>query len=412
MPNSEPRTTPISPRLRFPEFRSPWQSKKLGKIASFSKGSGISKDDINTVGTTEAIRYGELYTVYREVICEIKSRTGIEPGRLVLSKNNDVIIPASGETCVDIATASCVKKDGIAIGGDINIVRTKNDGVFIAYYLNNAKKMEIARLAQGVSVVHLYGSELKRLRLNLPVIQEQEKIARILMAIDEKCFILSKRVDFLKRYKNGLLQALLAQKLRFRDDEGKVFPDWRRKTLGDLAAKIKTKNRDGANKEVLTNSAIRGIVRQRDYFDKDIADKSNLTNYYVVSCDDFVYNPRVSISAPVGPIRRNHLSAGVMSPLYSVFRLTRGDPDFFEGYFQTTLWHDYMKGVANSGARHDRMNITTSDLYMLPLPFPPPEEQKKIADLLIALDDKIKLEESKLEQAKRFKKALLQQMFV
>jgi type I restriction enzyme S subunit len=128
----------------------------LGEIASFSKGKGISKADIIEDGATECIRYGELYTTYGETIDEVKSRTNIDVDDLVLSEANDVIIPASGETQIDIATASCVLREGIALGGDLNIIKTKNNGVFLSYYLNYKKKQEIASLAQGISVVHLY----------------------------------------------------------------------------------------------------------------------------------------------------------------------------------------------------------------------------------------------------------------
>src|SRR5688572_7194473 len=120
----------VTPDLRFPEFEGEWESEKLGDFAQFSKGKGISKADINPEGETECIRYGELYTEYSEVIDLVKSRTSVEPKDLVFSEANDVIIPASGETQIDIATASCVKRAGIALGGDLNIIRAKFNGEF------------------------------------------------------------------------------------------------------------------------------------------------------------------------------------------------------------------------------------------------------------------------------------------
>jgi type I restriction enzyme S subunit len=165
------------PALRFPEFKGEWEKHNLGEIASFSKGKGISKADIVENGATECIRYGELYTTYGETIDDVKSRTNIDVNDLVLSESNDVIIPASGETQIDIATASCVLRGGIALGGDLNIIKTQNNGVFLSYYLNYKKKQEIASLAQGVSVVHLYSSQLSLLELNLPLRAEQDKIA-------------------------------------------------------------------------------------------------------------------------------------------------------------------------------------------------------------------------------------------
>ncbi|HIC8757263.1 TPA: restriction endonuclease subunit S, partial [Elizabethkingia anophelis] len=166
--------------MRFPGFEGEWQTKKLGETATFSKGKGISKSDIAENGLTECIRYGELYTYYGEVINDIKSKTNVDTSNLVFSEVNDVIIPASGETTIDIATASCVLKSGIALGGDLNIIKTENNGVFLSYYLNNKKKMEIANLAQGISVVHLYSSQLATLTLSFPKLEEQNRISTFL----------------------------------------------------------------------------------------------------------------------------------------------------------------------------------------------------------------------------------------
>jgi type I restriction enzyme, S subunit len=180
----------------------------LGKIAAFSKGKGISKSDITENGEFECIRYGELYTYYDEVIDTIKSRTNSKFENLVFSEANDVIIPASGETQIDIAKASCVIKTGVALGSDLNIIKTKNNGIFLSYYLNNKKKKDIANLAQGISVVHLYSSQLALLNIDLPCIEEQTKIANFLMVIDEKInHCQSERVNT-EVWKKGLLQQM------------------------------------------------------------------------------------------------------------------------------------------------------------------------------------------------------------
>ena len=142
-----------APKLRFKEFTDDWTFQKLEDTTSFLKGKGVSKDDIADEGKTECIRYGELYTTYGELIKDVKSKTNLDIGNLLLSKINDVIIPSSGETNTDIATASCVQKADVALGGDLTILRTKNNGVFLSYYLNSSKRYDIAKLAQGNSVV-------------------------------------------------------------------------------------------------------------------------------------------------------------------------------------------------------------------------------------------------------------------
>jgi len=185
-----------------------WEKKRLGEVASFSKGKGVSKDDISEGGETECIRYGELYTHYNELISDVRSKTNVDVSELVLSEENDVIIPASGETQIDIATASCIQRKGIAIGGDLNIIRTPNNGVFLAYYLNNKLKHDIAKLAQGVSVIHLYPTHLKTLKLSLPHPDEQNKIAQCLVSLEAKIEQVGVLRDQTKDFKKGLLQQM------------------------------------------------------------------------------------------------------------------------------------------------------------------------------------------------------------
>lgn len=198
------------PKLRFAEFRDAgeWEEMELERVATFLKGKGISKSDITQNGALPCIRYGELYTHYNETINSVISYTDIPLNDLILSQANDVIIPASGETKEDIATASCVIKSGIALGGDLNIIRTKMNGVFLSYYLNNAKKKDISQIAQGISVVHLYSSQLKKLKINIPELKEQQKIAYCLSSIDELITLQSQKIGTLKAHKKGLMQQL------------------------------------------------------------------------------------------------------------------------------------------------------------------------------------------------------------
>jgi len=202
----------------------------------------------------------------------------------------------------------------------------------------------------------------------------------------------------LQQYKNWVSQKIFTQEIRFKDDNGKDFPKWEKKKLGEIAEKKNIKNKENLIKNVFTNSATLGIVNQRDFFDKDIANQNNLFSYYIVEKDDFIYNPRISISAPVGPISRNHIGTGVMSPLYTVFKINDGVLDFFEKYFLTTHWYLYMRSIANYGARSDRMSITLSDFFKMPLPFPNYMEQGKIAQLLKLVDNKINYTQMQIEK--------------
>ena len=193
------------PHLRFPEFTEEWKETKLGKIAEITKGSGISKDRLSEYGSP-CILYGELYTKYKsEIINEVYSRTELDSSLLVKSKANDVIIPCSGETAIDISTARCVPFNNILLGGDLNIIRLKNnDGGFFAYQLNGTRKKDIARVAQGVSVVHLYGENLKHIRVYHPAIEEQKKITRLLSLIDKRIATQNKIIDKLQSLIKGI----------------------------------------------------------------------------------------------------------------------------------------------------------------------------------------------------------------
>ncbi|TCB64865.1 restriction endonuclease subunit S [Acinetobacter sp. ANC 4216] len=185
-----------------------WERTTLGEKGTFLKGKGISKADIIESGILPCIRYGELYTYYGEIISNIISATNLDRDTLVLSKANDVLIPASGETQIDIATASCVLDDDIALSGDLNIYRTKENGIFLSYMIRSSLKMQIAQLAQGNSVVHLYSSQLKGVQLSLPCLEEQTKIANFLSSIDQKIEVVAQQIEQAKTWKKGLLQQM------------------------------------------------------------------------------------------------------------------------------------------------------------------------------------------------------------
>lgn len=196
-------------------------------------------------------------------------------------------------------------------------------------------------------------------------------------------------------------------KLRFPEFQG----SWEVKRLGDIAIRVTNRNKNNQPLPVLTNSASGGIVSQQDYFDREIVTKDNLTNYSIVDVNDFVYNPRISTVAPVGSISRNNLCLGIMSPLYTVFRFTEGCLDFFEQYFKTGCWHQYLKDKANFGARFDRMNITNEDFLNMPIPFPSLDEQQRIAQSMLELDSLIKANSKKIELLKAYKTGLMQRIF-
>ncbi|MED2787610.1 restriction endonuclease subunit S [Bacillus thuringiensis] len=188
--------------------------------------------------------------------------------------------------------------------------------------------------------------------------------------------------------------------------------DWEQRKLGGISEKVTEKNKNNIYSETLTNSAEFGIIKQRDFFDKDISNEKNLGGYYVVRPDDFVYNPRISNLAPVGPIKRNKLGiTGVMSPLYYVFSTYDVDKTYLEKYFSSNSWHIFMKLNGDSGARSDRFAIKDSLFCDMPIPIPSIEEQIKIGNFFEQLDDTIALHQQELTTLKQTKKGFLQKMF-
>lgn len=194
---------------------------------------------------------------------------------------------------------------------------------------------------------------------------------------------------------------------------GIIPKDWDVVRLGDKCSKVNSKNTLDEIKLVFSNSAREGIIIQKDYFKKSIANKANLKGYYLVEKDSFVYNPRISKNAPVGPLHVNHnKDVGLVSPLYTVFKLNSNSMSnyFLEYFFKTEIWHGYMRDIANYGARHDRMSIGVNDFFKMPIPLPPISEQVKIAEVLGTVDSKIMAIEQEINETQTLKKGLMQQL--
>ncbi|BAQ98345.1 restriction endonuclease subunit S [Bifidobacterium bifidum] len=188
---------------------------------------------------------------------------------------------------------------------------------------------------------------------------------------------------------------------------------WEQRKLGEFSKKNTIKNANGALSETFTNSAEQGVISQLDYFDHDITNDANISGYYVVQPDDFVYNPRISATAPCGPINRNRLNrAGVMSPLYTVFSVDASmDKTYLEHYFKTSRWHDFMFLEGNTGARSDRFSISDATFFEMPIWCPEISEQMAIAKQLETTDTLITLHQRKYDKLVILKKSMLEKMF-
>lgn len=202
---------------------------------------------------------------------------------------------------------------------------------------------------------------------------------------------------------------MMEPKIRFKGFEG----EWKEEPLKTFFTKVTKKNTKMQYSAVLTNSAEHGIIDQRDYFDFDVANSNNIDGYFIVEPNDFVYNPRVSVTAPVGPINRNRLGyVGVMSPLYLVFKIDGINKDFLCHYYKTNKWHQFMRLSGNCGARFDRLSISDEQFVTMPIPHPSNiKEQQVICNHLDNLDSQISACTSRLASLKQMKAASLQAMF-
>lgn len=404
------------PKLRFKEFDGEWDLKSLGDCFNLFSGyafpsnasvdNGIKWLKIADVGIQEmtpnnlSFLPNDFKVKFPQFIV-LKNDYVIALTRPILNKN--LKIAKVGEFYHGALLNQRVAK----------IVSEHNNLDFIYSLLQKSKTVkELENSIAGTDPPNLSLNDVKEIVLGIPAVEEQTKIASFLLAIDKKISQLKQKHELLSQYKQGMMQKLFSQQIRFKADDGSEFGDWQEKLLNQIASKQMKKNKDNALYEVLTNSATQGIIKQSDYFEREIVTESNLNGYFIVDLDDFVYNPRISMHAPVGPIKRNRQCLGVMSPLYTVFTINEGNLLFIEYFFESNFWHDYIKGVANSGARHDRMNITNKDFFDMTVLYPCLEEQTKIANFLSAIDQKIKVVAQQIEQANQWKKGLLQQMFV
>lgn len=401
----------VVPTLRFAEFSRVWQKNKV---------SSILERHVDPVELDSDKEYQEIgIRSHGKGLFHKQPVKGKSIGnkRVFWIKENAFIlnIVFAWEQAIAITTE---KENGLIASHRFPMYLPKNNQVdvyFLKYFFLRKRGKLILEIASpgGAGRNKTLGqSAFAKSKIHLPTLPEQQKIASFLSAVDDRIRQLTRKKELLERYKKGVMQQLFSQQIRFKRDDGGEYVGWEEVPLGKITGRITNKNKDTKYETVLTNSASEGIVNQSDYFDKDIANKKNLAGYYVVSVGDFVYNPRISNNAPFGPIKKNKLVKGLMSPLYSIFRFNSKNTTFFEYYFDSGFWHKYMYSISNFGARHDRMNISLHDFYKMPIPVPNESEQNKIASFLSAINQQIVQLDQQLEKTKAFKKGLLQQMFV
>ena len=391
------------PNLRFKEFQGEWEERKLGEIAVITKGVGISKEQLSETGHL-CILYGELYTKYKsEIIQKILSHTNIDSAKLVKSKANDVIIPSSGETAIDIATARCVLFSDILLGGDINIIRLKNDnGSFLSYQLNGVRKYDIAKIAQGISVVHLYGENLKKLKITICSNEEQNKIAVFLSLIDER---ISTQIKIIEKYESLIkgINNFIFEKLKTE----KTIPFYQLYDKAGEGGTPDTKISDYYKNGEIPFIKIDDLKGKYLENNQSFISETGLKNSsaWLVPANSIIY----SNGATIGSISINKYTVATKQGILGIV-LKVGISLEYMYYFMISQY--FKREICKVTTQGTMKTAYLKDINKIKCFLPDYETQINVVRILNVLSLKIEIEKQFLNNLEKQKQYLLQQMFI
>ncbi|MDT2845600.1 restriction endonuclease subunit S [Enterococcus thailandicus] len=398
------------PELRFEGFDGDWEQRKLGNLATFSKGNGYTKNELQESGDP-IILYGRLYTKYETVINNVDTFV-IKKEKSVISEGNEVIVPASGESAKDISRASVIDTAGLILGGDLNIIRPNENinPVFLALTISNgSQQREMSKRAQGKSVVHLHNSDLKEVNLLYPSLKEQKQIGLFFKQLDTTTALHQQKLDQLKRLKQGFLQILFgnkeqAPKVRFAGfDE-----EWEQRKLGNITESFSGGTPTAGKSEYYGGDIpfIRSGEISSELTELFITENGlNSSSAKMVKVGDILYALYGATSGEVSISRIN----GAINQAILAIRPTKNDNSYLIVQWlrkqKDTIISTYLQGGQG--------NLSGSIVKDLVITLPQDrEEQNKISTFFKQLDDTINLHQTKLEKLKQLKKAFLQKMFI
>lgn len=397
------------PNLRFPGFEGEWETKKLGEIGEIVTGS--------TPPTNEESYYGGEYLFvspadiqanrYVENTKTTLTEKGFRKGRKI--KKGSSLFVCIGSTIGKVAQASeyCVTNQQINA-----IVSSENNDDFVFSLLEfNSKKIKLLSAKQAVPIINK--TTFSSIQINISSLSEQDRIASFLSLIDKRITTQNKIIKQLETLIRDFRNQIFKQKIKFRDEFENEFPEWEICKLSDVAERNVQKNSEN-NQNVLTISAQFGLISQLDFFNKSVSAK-DVSGYYLLRQNDFSYNKSYSNGYPMGAIKRlKRYEKGIVSTLYICFRFNEAvSVDFMEQYFESGIQNSEIEKIAQEGARnHGLLNVGVSDFFDIEIILPTIKEQKRIADFLLSIDLKVKIETDLLYKLEEQKKFLLQQMFV
>lgn len=403
------------PQLGFPEFKldRDYETYLFEDIFLFSSGKNIKQDEASPEYEIPCVRYGELYHLYDEVITKTINKTNLDESDLTFSEGNEILLPSAGEDPLDIGSASALTLKDVAIGRTINVLRPKGEiaysHIYVSYYINKKLRRKISTIARGASISNVYNSDLKTLKINLPEIQEQNKIVSFVTTVDNKISLLKQKHEQLVQYQKGIMQQLFSQQLRFKDDNGQDFPDWKRECLGDF---ITVRKGETVTEEMPLHSLTikSGIEPKSARYVRDFLVNDTSEAYKVVLPGDFAMNP---MNLRFGAIARHSGDGKVLlSKYYDVFYFNDAlDHEFMENYLKSHSMIGFYNKMA-TGTLEEKKRVHFSDFAKFRRLIPCYLEQKVIAGFLKPIDQKINLVQQQIEQTQAYKQGLLQQMFI
>ena len=392
------------PHLRFPEFSGEWKKHSLGEIGETIIGLTYKPSDVVDnngiiVFRSSNIKNGMIdYSDLVRVNKHIKDK--------IITKENDILVCARNGSQRLIGKNAIIKQeDANNTFGAFMMVYRANDNPFILPLLSTKKYFSQVGENLGARINQITTSDFNGFEFYFPENHaERTKIAELFRLLDERIATQNKIIEDLKKLKCAIIDYTF---------DNKTQSHRKRILLSDVSAKITRRNTDNQNFNVLSNSANQGIIPQNEVFDREIADENNTSNYFVISQNDFVYNPRKSVTAPYGPINRyNGETNGVISPLYLCFRCYGIDVEYLGWYFKSDSWHKYVYQNGDTGVRHDRVSIKDEIFFSMPLYLHSTEEQMEIAKRLNKIESFVSQEEKYLFLLRSQKLYLLQQMFI
>lgn len=389
------------PHLRFPEFTKEWEMASLQDIAAVNPKSNPLQNSFVYIDL-EAVEKGELRKIQEVMREEAPSRA-----QRVIYKNDilfQCVRPYQKNNYIH-KIQSKSNQQWVASTGYAQI-RTTEIPNYIYHLLNtDGFNRKVMVRCTGSSYPAINSEDLATIRFYLTTdTKEQLKISRLLDLLDERIATQNKIIEDLKLLKSAIIDYIF---------NNEVLSFRKRMHLSDVATKITQKNTNNHVSNVLSNSANQGIIPQSEVFDREIANEDNTSNYFVISQNDFVYNPRKSATAPYGPINRyNGRTDGVISPLYLCFRSHNIDVEYLGWYFKSDSWYKYVYQNGDTGVRHDRVSIKDEIFFSMPLFIHNADEQIEIAKRLNKIESFVKQEEQYLFLLESQKLYLLQQMFI